>query len=117
MGNSCACECLREPEQNHQIQVKSNTTYTKDYTQPGNIKGGNQFLLLDSFEDQENNNFEKSARLEYQEETPNPEKQYENGNQENNIRKQDTVDTLKSDGEGNLTILIIIFLNEINKLQ
>lgn len=53
MGN---CECLQGQEERTHIEVHTNSAYHKDYTQPGNFKGGNQFLLLDNddTEDREN---------------------------------------------------------------
>jgi hypothetical protein len=105
MGNSCACECLQDQDRNQQIQVKTNNTYHKDYTQPGNFKGGNQFLLLDIEEEDDKDKLQTTKQeifREYTLETAEP----VNGNttkdqdDDDRIKKQGTVETVNLDTEG-----------------
>lgn len=100
MGNTCACECLQDQEKKHQIEVNNNT-YHKDYTQPGNFKGGNQFLLLENSDSEEKDNklrFQTTKEQKYQQydgETADPDKL--NGNVNNEDKNGN--DGLKQDNE------------------
>lgn len=53
MGN---CECLQGNEENQQIDVRVNDNYNRDYTSPGNYRGGKFVLMENESEENDQNN-------------------------------------------------------------
>lgn len=67
MGN---CECLQGNEEHQQIDVTRND-YNRDYTSPGNFKGGNKFMLMENSESEENDNNNNKLRFQSYKEATN----------------------------------------------
>jgi hypothetical protein len=100
MGN-CACECLQDQDNTHQIEVNTGGTYHKDYTQPGAFKGGNQFLLLDNSDTEDRDNrlkfqtTKEQRYAEYKVDTVDPERI--NGDANNQQQRNDNEELREQD--------------------
>lgn len=104
MGN---CECLQGNEEHQQIDVTRND-YNRDYTSPGNFKGGNKFMLMENSESEENDNNNNKLRFQSYKEATNDNEEEVTSQKVEIVVDDNRVEALEKDDEEDFKDVVLV---------